>query len=89
MAQPKQAELPLKKKDENVEAKSCKWKGTTELAKALAEKHSNGKGVNNIQYILSGHRAVASGRWRECLENLGVKFNKDNKVIDWRVIEEI
>jgi len=62
------------------------WKNSTQLAKAIVEKYNGGKSKENVWCILNRKRPVATdSKWRSILEEVGLTFDRDNRVVDWRL----
>lgn len=68
--------------DEQTFVADCKWDCHTQLAKAFASKYNEGKGADGISAILVGRRKA--GKWRNLLEQVGVKFDANDRVSDWQ-----
>jgi len=65
------------------------WKNSTQLAKAIVEKYNGGKSKGNLWHILNRKRPVApDSKWRSILEGIGLAFDKDNLVVDWKMAKK-
>lgn len=62
------------------------WKGKTQLAKLIARRGGNEGAFGGILHFFSRKRpCVKSSKWREALEQVGLKFDANDYVIDWSI----
>lgn len=63
----------------------CTWKGPTEFAKYVAKRGGNIGAFGGILHFLSRRKPCsAKSKWRKPLEFIGVKFDKNDFVLDWK-----
>ena len=61
-----------------------RWEGKTQLAKLIARRGGNEGAFGGILHFFSRKRpCVKSSKWREMLEQAGLKFDANDYVIDW------
>ena len=66
------------------------WNGKTQLAKLIARRGGNEGAFGGILQFFSEEGAKArrhchpGSKWRKLLEDAGIKFDKDDFVIDWK-----
>lgn len=74
----------VRPKEENG-SDSFVWKNATQLAKAIADKYNGGKSRGHLWQLLNRKFAVNVGsKWRGIFEGIGLAFDKNSFVIDWR-----
>ena len=62
------------------------WKGKTQLAKLIARRGGNEGAFGGILHFFGRKRpCVKSSKWREALEQVGLKFDANDYVIDWSI----
>lgn len=63
-----------------------RWDGKTQLAKLIARRGGNEGAFGGILHFFSRKRpCVKSSKWREMLEQAGLKFDANDYVIDWSI----
>lgn len=69
-----------------VQTAAEKWATRGELARMLAQRGGNEGAAGGIDQILRGMRPCkSSSKWRKPLEDVGIKFDDKDMVIDWSV----
>lgn len=65
-----------------------KWEGKTQLAKLIAKRGGNEGAYGGILHYFSNFKACAkTSKWRKPLEDVGIKFDDKDMVIDWSVAD--
>lgn len=80
------AKVSAKKTRADVAKESCvSWKGKTQLAKIIARRGGNEGAFGGILHYFSRMRpCVKSSKWRAALENVGIRFDNKDYVVDWQ-----
>ena len=60
------------------------WNKPYALAKEIANKYNCGKGAGGICQLLTRRKSVKTGKWRDAFVVLGLKFDENDMVVDWR-----
>lgn len=62
------------------------WKNKAELARIIARRGGNVGAADGIAQILRRKRScTGASKWRQALEAAGLKFDSQNKVINWTI----
>ena len=69
---------------------SAEWKNVTQLAKAIADKFNGGKSKGHLWQLLNRKYAVnVDSKWRGVFEDIGLSFDAQNFVVDWRDAKKV
>lgn len=72
------------KAKKTVKSKGNAWDNPTQLAKAILRKFDPSKTYGYVWQLLMRRAVCKSGLWRDRLERIGLNFDRNGKVKDWR-----